>query len=239
MFQSPQSGPSRERGPHPTRASVAVRPGAPDVRGLHGVVEAASAELHPCRGDRPALRPVGVHAEGTGEAAPGQGRRVASAARFRRRPQIAGAAFSPCSRWWTKRSWRRSSKSGPRCCSHSWCPARTWSSPRTPCFPTLSPAPSLKLASNCAARSSAWSRPCVAATAKGAHDEFAEVSAMPRSMWEPWLVFRKPLQGRVQDNLRRWRCGGFRRPDGDRPFGDVIQSAPTRKGRGRWHPTRT
>ena len=64
---------------------------------------------------------------------------------------------------------------------------------------------------------------------KGAHDEFADVSAMPRSMWEPWLVFRKPLQGRVQDNLRRWRCGGFRRPDGTRPFGDVIQSAPTRK----------
>ena len=64
---------------------------------------------------------------------------------------------------------------------------------------------------------------------KGAHDEFADVSAMPRSMWEPWLVFRKPLQGRVQDNLRRWRCGGFRRPDGNRPFGDVIQSAPTRK----------
>ncbi len=64
---------------------------------------------------------------------------------------------------------------------------------------------------------------------KGAHDEFTDVSAMPRSMWEPWLVFRKPLQGRVQDNLRRWRCGGFRRPDGNRPFGDVIQSAPTRK----------
>ena len=64
---------------------------------------------------------------------------------------------------------------------------------------------------------------------KGAHDEFAHVSAMPRSMWEPWLVFRKPLQGRVQDNLRKWRCGGFRRPAGERPFGDVIQSAPTRK----------
>ena len=64
---------------------------------------------------------------------------------------------------------------------------------------------------------------------KGAHDEFTDVSAMPRSMWEPWLVFRKPLQGRVQDNLRRWRCSGFRRPDGNRPFGDVIQSAPTRK----------
>ena len=64
---------------------------------------------------------------------------------------------------------------------------------------------------------------------KGAHEEFAEVSAMPRSMWEPWLVFRKPLEGRVQDNLRKWRCGGFRRPDEDRPFGDVIRSAPTRK----------
>ena len=64
---------------------------------------------------------------------------------------------------------------------------------------------------------------------KGAHEEFREVSAMPRSMWEPWLVFRKPLQGRVQDNLRKWRCGGFRRPAGDKPFGDVIRSAATRK----------
>ena len=64
---------------------------------------------------------------------------------------------------------------------------------------------------------------------KGAHEEFSEVSAMPRSMWEPWLVFRKPLEGRVQDNLRKWGCGGFRRPEDDRPFGDVIRSAPTRK----------
>lgn len=64
---------------------------------------------------------------------------------------------------------------------------------------------------------------------KGAHEEFSEVSVMPRSMWEPWLVFRKPLEGRVQDNLRKWRTGGFRRPSGQRPFGDVIRSAPTRK----------
>ena len=64
---------------------------------------------------------------------------------------------------------------------------------------------------------------------KGAHEEFPDVSAMPRSMWEPWLVFRKPLEGRVQDNLRKWRCGGFRRPAEDQPFGDVIRSAPTRK----------
>ncbi len=64
---------------------------------------------------------------------------------------------------------------------------------------------------------------------KGAHKEFTEVSVMPRSMWEPWLVFRKPLEGRVQDNLRKWRTGGFRRPSATRPFGDVIGSAPTRK----------
>ena len=63
---------------------------------------------------------------------------------------------------------------------------------------------------------------------KGAHEEFSDVSVMPRSMWEPWLVFRKPLEGRVQDNLRKWSTGGFRRPEADRPFGDVVPSAPTR-----------
>ena len=64
---------------------------------------------------------------------------------------------------------------------------------------------------------------------KGAHEEFPSVSVMPRSMWEPWMIFRRPLEGRVQDNLRRWGTGGFRRPSGKRPFGDVIPSAPTRK----------
>ena len=64
---------------------------------------------------------------------------------------------------------------------------------------------------------------------KAAHDEFSEVSVMPRSMWEPWIVYRKPIEGRVQDNLRKWRTGGFRRPCRDKPFGDVITSAPTRK----------
>ena len=64
---------------------------------------------------------------------------------------------------------------------------------------------------------------------KGAHDEFPNVSAMPRSMWEPWLVFRKPLEGTVRENLRKWRTGGFRRPSREQPFGDVIRSAPTRK----------
>jgi DNA modification methylase len=64
---------------------------------------------------------------------------------------------------------------------------------------------------------------------KDAHEEFGEISVMPRSMWEPWVVYRKPIEGRVQDNLRRWKTGGFRRPCHDKPFGDVILSAPTRK----------
>jgi len=64
---------------------------------------------------------------------------------------------------------------------------------------------------------------------KAAHDEFPNISVMPRSMWEPWLVYRKPIEGRVQDNLRKWGTGGFRRPSSERPFGDVISSAPTRK----------
>jgi site-specific DNA-methyltransferase (adenine-specific) len=64
---------------------------------------------------------------------------------------------------------------------------------------------------------------------KHAHEEFSGVSVLPRSMWEPWLLFRKPIDGRVQDNLRRWKTGGFRRPSGEKPFGDVIPSSPTHK----------
>ena len=64
---------------------------------------------------------------------------------------------------------------------------------------------------------------------KGAHEEFEGVSVLPRSMWEPWVLFRKPVEGRVQDNLRKWRTGGFRRPSDRSPFGDVIRSAPTGK----------
>lgn len=62
---------------------------------------------------------------------------------------------------------------------------------------------------------------------KNAHEEFRDVTVMPRSMWEPWLLFRKPLDGRVQDNLRKWGTGGLRRPSAQRPFGDVIRSSPT------------
>jgi site-specific DNA-methyltransferase (adenine-specific) len=64
---------------------------------------------------------------------------------------------------------------------------------------------------------------------KNAHHEFPDVTVMPRSMWEPWLLFREPLEGRVQDNLRRWKTGALRRTSRDQPFGDVIDSCPTRK----------
>jgi site-specific DNA-methyltransferase (adenine-specific) len=62
---------------------------------------------------------------------------------------------------------------------------------------------------------------------KNAHQEFHGVSVMPRSMWEPWVLLRKPLEGRVQDNLRKWKTGGFRRPSAEQPFGDVVRSNPT------------
>lgn len=64
---------------------------------------------------------------------------------------------------------------------------------------------------------------------KNAHTEFDGVSVMPRSQFEPWVVLRRPIEGRVQDNLRKYGTGGFRRPSKDRPFGDVIPSRPTRK----------
>lgn len=63
---------------------------------------------------------------------------------------------------------------------------------------------------------------------KNAHDEFSDVSVMPKSQYEPWVLFRKPLEGRVQDNLRVWKTGGLRRISKDKPFGDVIPSHPTR-----------
>lgn len=63
---------------------------------------------------------------------------------------------------------------------------------------------------------------------KNAHEEFPGVSVMPRSSWEPWGLFRKPIEGRVQDNLRKWRTGGLRRVSDEAPFRDVIECAPAR-----------
>ena len=63
---------------------------------------------------------------------------------------------------------------------------------------------------------------------KNAHNEFEDVTVMPRSCWEPWGLFRKPCEGRVQDNLRKWKTGGLRRIGDRQPFCDVIRSSPTR-----------
>jgi site-specific DNA-methyltransferase (adenine-specific) len=64
---------------------------------------------------------------------------------------------------------------------------------------------------------------------KNAHRQFPEVTVMPRSCWEPWGLFRKPCEGRVQDNLRRFGTGGLRRVSASLPFADVIESAPARR----------
>jgi DNA modification methylase len=63
---------------------------------------------------------------------------------------------------------------------------------------------------------------------KNAHDEFPLVSVMPKSCWEPWGLFRKPCEGRVQDNLRKWKTGGLTRISADEPFKDMIVAPPAR-----------
>ncbi|BCM68414.1 MULTISPECIES: DNA methyltransferase [unclassified Streptomyces] len=64
---------------------------------------------------------------------------------------------------------------------------------------------------------------------KNAHEEFPDVSVMPRSQWEPWLLFRKIPEGTIADNLRKWKTGGLRRLSDEQPFGDVIRSSPTNR----------
>lgn len=71
---------------------------------------------------------------------------------------------------------------------------------------------------------------------KNAHEEFSDVTVMPRSMAEPWVLFRNPIEGRVQDNLRKWGTGGLRRKSKRQPFGDVIESHPTRSAEKRLAP---
>lgn len=63
---------------------------------------------------------------------------------------------------------------------------------------------------------------------KGAHEDFPYVSVSPRSCWEPWLIFRKPLNGTVSENLKKWKAGGLRRPLDGKPFSDLIISSPCR-----------
>jgi len=64
---------------------------------------------------------------------------------------------------------------------------------------------------------------------KNAEEEFPFVSSLPRGSYEPWGLFRKPLEKnmKVSDCLREYSTGGLRRlPDGN-PFRDVISSERT------------
>lgn len=64
---------------------------------------------------------------------------------------------------------------------------------------------------------------------KNAEDEFPEVCSLPRSAYEPWGIFRKPLPTgmTVSDCLRVHKTGGLRRISSEQPFTDVIASERT------------
>lgn len=64
---------------------------------------------------------------------------------------------------------------------------------------------------------------------KNAEEEFADVCSLPRSAYEPWGIFRKPLPKSmtVSDCLRTYGTGGLRRISPDQPFTDVLLSERT------------
>lgn len=63
---------------------------------------------------------------------------------------------------------------------------------------------------------------------KGAEQDFPEVCVTPRSAYEPWMLFRKPISQRtVADNLRHWGTGGLRRLSKDKPLPEAIPSTRT------------
>lgn len=66
---------------------------------------------------------------------------------------------------------------------------------------------------------------------KGAHDhpQYDMVSSMPRVYWEPWLLYRKPFENRLRDNLDQWQTGGLRRESDERPFTDLLGNGKTPK----------
>jgi len=58
--------------------------------------------------------------------------------------------------------------------------------------------------------------------------QYREVSVIPRSCFEPWLLFRKPCEGRVVQNLKRFGTGALRRPSENVPFPDLLEVSPAR-----------
>jgi DNA modification methylase len=65
---------------------------------------------------------------------------------------------------------------------------------------------------------------------KLAEKEFPDVCVTPRGTYEPWMLFRKPIEERtVAMNLRKWGTGALRRVNLDQPLPDTIQSGKTPK----------
>lgn len=64
---------------------------------------------------------------------------------------------------------------------------------------------------------------------KNAEQEFPDVCSLPRGCFEPWGLFRKPLQNgmTVSESLRQYGTGGLRRQADGRPFEDLIMSERT------------
>jgi site-specific DNA-methyltransferase (adenine-specific) len=63
---------------------------------------------------------------------------------------------------------------------------------------------------------------------KNAEKEFPEVCVTPKGAYEPWMLFRKPIEERtVAENLRKWKTGGLRRLSADKPLPDSIPSGRT------------
>lgn len=58
--------------------------------------------------------------------------------------------------------------------------------------------------------------------------QYRDVSVIPRSCFEPWLLFRKPCEGTVVENLKRFGTGALRRPSEHVPLPDVIEVPPAR-----------
>ena len=65
---------------------------------------------------------------------------------------------------------------------------------------------------------------------KNAEAEFPEVCVSPKGAYEPWMLFRKPIETKtVAENLRKWKTGGLRRLSLDKPLPDAIPSSRTPK----------
>lgn len=63
---------------------------------------------------------------------------------------------------------------------------------------------------------------------KGAEKEFADMSVIPRGLWEPWGLYREPITEKtVAANIRKWNAGALRREAINQPFSDLIECKKT------------